>query len=98
LGSPVRLSIVPRQLPKSPALLRQQLPALPQPRLPSGTGPLALGMARVASGRVDERGLLRALGCRSGHRVHVSVVDRAILVAAHPTGLSVVGGRGEVAL
>ena len=50
------------------------------------------------SGRLSTRGLVRALGWRSGQRLDLVAVERSIVVTASTTGPCTVTARGEVSL
>lgn len=74
---------------------------LPALGLPAGTGPgsLLVQTARLdRSGRVNARGLLRALGWCPGHRVDIAVTDGVLVVGSAPEGRHTVGDRNELGL
>ena len=76
------------------------LPALAALRLPAAPwSELVLDLARVdRSGRLSSRGLLRALGWSSGHRLEIDAVEGAVVVGSSPAGRWVVGSRGDIAI
>ncbi|GIH16052.1 hypothetical protein [Rugosimonospora africana] len=58
-----------------------------------------IGVARPdLSGRVIERGLLRALGWSPGHRVDIYPHGEMLVIASAVAGRHVVGSRGELPL
>jgi hypothetical protein len=91
---PVPLSDRPRPRPAP-------MPALPAPRQPGDASPdeFLIGMARPdRSGRVTERGLLRALRWNPGHRIAINAQDQMLVIASARAGEHVVGSRGELPL
>jgi bifunctional DNA-binding transcriptional regulator/antitoxin component of YhaV-PrlF toxin-antitoxin module len=93
-------ALVPAR-PAGPPPAPAPLPMLPALGLPAGTQPgdLLVETARLdASGRLTGKALLRALGWGSGHRVGIAVTDGVLIVGSAPSGLHVVGDRGELAL
>ena len=77
------------------------MPALPAPRQPGDASPdeVLIGTARPnRSGRVTERGLLRALRWDPGHRIAINAQDQMLVIASARAGEHVVGSRGELPL
>jgi hypothetical protein len=94
-------ALVPTRLAGGRPLAPAPLPMLPAPGLPAETGPgdLLIETAHLdSSGRLTARALLRALGWTPGHRVDITVVEGVLVVGTAPTGLHLVGDRGELAL
>lgn len=75
-----------------------RVPRLPVAALSStGTASMTYGIAAVdASGRVSERGVLRALGWRTGDRVRVWCSRNAVIVRSCVDGELAVAERGRV--
>jgi hypothetical protein len=90
--------VVPRPLPRAappPAVL----PVLPARHLPADPDGVLLEVARLdRSGRLSARGLLRALGWASGHRVAIDVIDGTITITSSVTGRHAMDRRGDLAL
>ncbi|GIH16029.1 hypothetical protein [Rugosimonospora africana] len=58
-----------------------------------------IGLARPDhSGRVTERGLLRALRWSPGHRIDIRSQGEMLVIASATAGRDVVGSRGELPL
>lgn len=75
-----------------------RVPRLPVAALSStGTSSMTYGIAAVdASGRVSERGVLRALGWRTGDRVRAWCSGNAVIVRSCVDGELAVAERGRV--
>ena len=94
-------ALIPAPLPDRPRPGPAPMPALPTPRPPAGASPneILLGVARPDhSGRVTERGLLRALRWDPGHRISIHPYDGMLVIASARAGQHVVGSRGELPL
>ncbi|KAB1107686.1 hypothetical protein ABZ399_30435 [Micromonospora aurantiaca] len=93
-------AVIPTPLPRPaqpPAPMPQLPAALPAAREP--VDDIVFDVARPdADGRVAAGALLRALRWPSGHRLHVNVTDRLLLVTARPDGRHTVGARGALPL
>jgi bifunctional DNA-binding transcriptional regulator/antitoxin component of YhaV-PrlF toxin-antitoxin module len=90
--------VVPRPLPR-PVPPPAVLPVLPARHLPEDPDGVLLDVARLdRSGRLSARGLLRALGWTSGHRVAIDVIDGAITITSSVTGRHGVDRRGDLAV
>jgi hypothetical protein len=77
------------------------MPALPVPRPLDdlSEGEVLIGVARPdLSGRLTERGPLRALGWSPGHRIDIHPHGEMLVIASAVAGQHVVGSRGELPL
>lgn len=94
-------ALIPTPHPGRPRPRPAPIPALPAPR-PPATDPsdeILIGTARPdRSGRVTERGLLRALRWHPGHPIDIHPHDEMLVIASTPTGQHAVGSRGELPL
>lgn len=96
IGALIPAPILGRPRPRS-----APMPALPTPRPPAHLSPdeVLIGVARPdRSGRVTERGLLRALRWDPGHRIDIHPHDGMLVIASAGAGQHVVGSRGELPL
>ncbi|HEX5596431.1 MAG TPA: hypothetical protein VFX61_10495 [Micromonosporaceae bacterium] len=94
-------ALIPAPLSDRPRPRPAPMPALPAPRQPGDASPaeVLIGMARPdRSGRVTERGLLRALGWPPGHCIDIHPHDGMLVIASALAGQHVVGSRGELPL
>jgi hypothetical protein len=90
--------VVPRPLPR-PLPPPAVLPVLPARHLPTDPDSALLDVARLdRSGRLSARGLLRAMGWASGHRMAIDVVNGAITITSSAAGRHAVDRRRTFAV
>jgi hypothetical protein len=93
--------LVPAPLLDRPIPRSAPMPALPEPRPPADLSGVEIlfGVACPdCSGRVTERGLLRALHGDPGRRIDIHPQHGMLIIGSAPAGRHAVGSRGELPL